>query len=116
MDLHYNIADGPLNADAKRLDKTTIPNYPRRIAALHEKKKKKRQNVKGGRYTSTLQENYPCILGVALARTIWAFEPVALAQTFQRVLRNDMSTRHHHGRVVVGRLFLGYWTDKDGME
>ena len=75
---------------------------------------RKKQKERNGR--PTLQEYFPGILGMTFVRTIRAFKSITLAQAFQRFLCNDMSTRHHHRRILIGCLLLWHGTDKDRME
>lgn len=43
---------------------------------------------------------------MALARAVRALEFVALADSLKRLLRNDMTTWHHHRRVLIRSLFF----------
>ena len=53
---------------------------------------------------------------MALPRTIGALESTALAQLTKTFLRDHVSARHHHRRILVCRLLLGNRADEDGME
>ena len=59
-------------------------------------------------------ENYlACLLWVAFVWTIRTLEPAAFGMPTQALVRDDMSARHHHGRVLVCCLFFGYGTNED---
>lgn len=61
----------------------------------------------------TLENHLSCIAGMALARTVWAFEFATFAETLQRVVCNYMAARHHHRWILVRGLFLGHRTNED---
>ena len=67
-------------------------------------------------YYMTLHDQFPRLLGQALARTIRTLEPTPLAHPRQRLLRNHMPAWHHHGRILIRRLLLTDRTHKDGVE
>lgn len=53
---------------------------------------------------------------MTLIRAVRAFESTILAQPQERFLCHNMTARHHHWRVLVCSLFLGHWTDEDGVK
>lgn len=63
-----------------------------------------------------LQDDFPSFLGVTLAGTVGTLELAAATESGERLLRNHMTTWHHHGWILVGGLLLGDWADEDGVE
>ena len=53
---------------------------------------------------------------MALIRTVGAFKSTTLGMSAQTLMRDDMTTGHHHRRILICRLFFGYGTNKDRME
>ena len=62
------------------------------------------------------EEHLAGILGGAFVRAVGALKPIALAESTQRLLGNDVPTWHHHRGVLIGCLFLGNRADKDRVE
>ena len=57
-----------------------------------------------------------CILWLALAGTVRAFESRSPTHLGHGLKSDHMPAAHHHRRVFVGRLLLGYWADEDRVE
>lgn len=66
--------------------------------------------------TGESQVNPHRLVRLRLARAVRALELADLTQPFQRVPGDHVPARHHHWRVLVGRLLLGHRANKDGME
>ena len=61
-------------------------------------------------------DNLFCVLRVTFIRAIGAFEATAFGMSAQTLVGDDVATRHHHWRVLIGCLLLGYGTYKDRMK
>ena len=59
------------------------------------------------------ENDLACLPWVTLVWTIRTLESAALGMSAQALMRNDMSARHHHRRVLIRCLFFGYGTNKD---
>jgi hypothetical protein len=63
-----------------------------------------------------LQKHLLRITRMTFSGAVRAFEFCTFAQLVERLLSNNMAARHHHRRVLIRALLLGYRAYEDGME
>lgn len=67
-------------------------------------------------FPKILQKHLLRVTRMAFSGAVRAFESYTFAQLVERLLSNNMAARHHHWRVLIRALLLGYRTYEDGME
>lgn len=101
-----------------RYDSTTHP--PRgSLRRMRERRVPYPKHIKMYACVHALVASHVELLGglwLALVGAIRAFEVATSAHPGHRLLGNDVSARHHHGRVFVGRLFFRNRAYKDGVK
>ena len=65
------------------------------------------------RRASSSEEHLSGVFHVTFIRAVGTLEPAALAESLERLFRNDVPTGHHHRRVLISSLLLGNGADKD---